>query len=283
MNDSCARMIMNIESIGTGPTITLRILQEVKKSEADLRAISRLIMDDPRISAQVLKVANSPVFAGLSRVKNVSQAVVTLGIQNIQQIIFAIELFGTFRGKGIRGKFSEESFWKHSLAGAMIVEELCLADTSIDWETAYLAALLRNIGILAVRQYLSDDFETINAIIEVNSVDYKSASQMILGMNHRRIGHLIAKQWKLPLKIVFLLGEFGKLTDLIAAHNDLSKTEFCRVWSLIDTADAILAEKRYCPWDENYKSTIAVDKEKTDELFNKVNVKVEELFLRLWS
>lgn len=283
MNDACARMIKNIETIGAAPTITLRILQEVKKPDADFKAIARIIMGDARITAQVLKVANSPVFAGLTPVDTVSHAVVTLGIQNIQQIIFAIELFGVFRGEGIRGKFSEEEFWKHSLAGAMIVEELCLTDKGLDRETAYLAALLRNIGILAIRQHLTSEFETINALIEINGVDFLTASQMILGTHHRQVGYLIAKQWKLPPKIVFLMGEFVKLTDLIEAQKDLSKTEYSRIWSIIDTADAILAEKRYCPWDVNYKPSIEVDKEKTDELFYKVFTKVEEVFERLWG
>ena len=276
-------MIKNIETIGTGPVITLRILQEVKKPEYDLKAIARIIMDDPRITAQVLKVANSTVYAGLTPVDTVSHAVVTLGIRNIQQILFAIELFGVFKGEGIRTKFSEETFWKHSLAGAMIVGELCKSDTTIEAEAAYLAALLRNFGVLAIRQYLTDEFETINALIEINGVDFLTASQMILGTHHRQVGYLIAKQWKLPPKIVFLLGEFAKLTDLLAAAKDLSRTEYCRIWNLIDIADAMLAEREYCPWDVHFKPTVETEEEITEEVCSKVFPEVEEVFEKLWG
>lgn len=59
MNTACERMIANIETIGTAPTITLRIMQEVKKTDADFSNIARIIMGDQRITAQVLKVADA--------------------------------------------------------------------------------------------------------------------------------------------------------------------------------------------------------------------------------
>lgn len=274
MNDACARMIKNIENIGTAPTVTLRVLQEVKKPEGDLQAIARLIMDDPRISAQVLKVANSPLFAGLARISTVSQAVVTLGLQNIQQILFAIELFGVFKGEGIRSDFSEETFWKHSLAGAMLTEELCSSDRKIDSETAYLAALLRNIGVLAIRQYLTGEFEIINALMQTNGVDFITASQMILGNHHKNIGYLIAQQWKLPEKIVSALGKAESKGEIAEELN--------RIRTIIDTADSILAEKKYCQWDINFNAVCEIDKEISEEVCDRVFAKVDELFQKLW-
>jgi HD-like signal output (HDOD) protein len=267
-------MIRNIENIGTAPTITLRILQEAKKDGADLQAIARLIMDDPRISAQVLKVANSPVFAGFSRISTVSQAVVVLGIQNIQQVLFAIELFGVFKGEGIRSTFSEETFWKHSLAGAMIAEKLCDSDTSIDRETAYLAALLRDIGVLAIRQYLTTEFEIIIALMETNAIDFRTASRTILGNSHKQIGSLIAKQWRLPEKIVSSIGEYG--TDGGTAE------ETGKIRSVIDTADAMLADQLYCAWDRNAEPPAVIDLDKTEEICGVVFAKVDELFKKLW-
>jgi len=240
-------------------------------------------MADPTIAAQILKVANSPVFVGITRVETVSQAVVSLGIQNIQQIIFAIELLAVFKGEGIHATFSDREFWKHSLAGAMIVEELCLSDSKVSAETAYLAALLRNIGILAIRQYLTDKFEAINALIEINRVDYITASQMILSTNHRTLGYLVVKKWKLPENLVTVLGDFDRLTDLMEGRGKDNPSEPCRIWEMIDTADALLADWNYAQWDKNYKPIAEIDREKSDLLREKLFAKVEEVFEKLWG
>ena len=53
----------------------LRIQMEIQKKDAQLPKIEKLIIADPAVSSQILKLANSSFFRGLSKVMTVRDAV----------------------------------------------------------------------------------------------------------------------------------------------------------------------------------------------------------------
>jgi HD-like signal output (HDOD) protein len=277
MNDENFRVqiIQNIEHIGTSPTLSLKIMQEVNRSDADLTTITSLLMDDPTICAQVLKVANSTYFATRERIVTVSQAVINLGLENIKQILFAIEIIGVFRADLSTKKFKEELFWRHSIAAGFLALELGHAKQyPIDAETLYITGILRNIGVLAIRQFLPAEFDAIINLMERKRIDFKAASREVIGINHREIGYLIGIKWNLPEDIVNSLGE----NDL----KDSSLEKAMQIRTVMQTVEAMLAAKQYSSWDPFCKYQSKIDLENMDELCLKVFDQVDLLYQKLW-
>lgn len=277
MNDQNFRIqiIQNIEHIGTSPALSLKIMQEVNRFDADLTTITSLLMDDPTICAQVLKVANSTYFATRERIVSVSQAVINLGLENIKQILFAIEIIGVFRADFSTKKFKEELFWRHSIAAGFLAIEIGHAKKyPIDAETLYITGILRNIGVLAVRQFLPAEFDAIINLMERKRTDFKAASQDVIGINHREIGYLIGIKWNLPEDIVNSLGE----SDL----KDSSLGKAMQIRTVMQTVDAMLAAKQYSPWDPFCKYQEKIDLENMDERCEKVFAQVDLLYQKLW-
>jgi len=68
----------------------LRIQMEIQKKEAQLSKIEKLIIADPAMSSQILKLANSSFFRGLSKVMTIREAVVRLGLKNSSRKSFLL-------------------------------------------------------------------------------------------------------------------------------------------------------------------------------------------------
>lgn len=277
MNEANFRVqiIQNIEHIGTSPALSLKIMQEVSKADADLTTITSLLMDDPTICAQVLKVANSTYFFTRERINTVSQAVINLGLENIKQILFAIEIIGVFRAELSSKKFEEELFWRHSIATGFLAVEIGAAKKyPVNPETLYITGILRNIGVLAVRQFLPAEFDAIITLMEKNRIDFRAASQQVIGINHREIGYLIGIKWNLPEDIVNSLGE-----------NELGCSgieKALQMRTAIGTVEAMLAAKQYSMWDPFCKYQTKIDLENMDTLCDKVFNQVDLLYQKLW-
>lgn len=269
------QIIQNIEHIGTSPALSLKIMQEVNRSDADLTTITSLLMDDPTICAQVLKVANSTYFCTREKIVTVSQAVINLGLENIKRILFAIEIIGVFRADFSTKKFKEELFWKHSIAAGFLALELGHAKNySVDGETLYMTGILRNIGVLAIRQFLPAEFDAIINLMEKKKTDFKTASQEVIGINHLEIGYLIGIKWNLPEDIVNSLSE----SDL--NHSGFEKA--MQIRTVMQTVEAMLAAKQYSSWDSFCKYQTKINLENMDELCLKVFDQVDLLYQKLW-
>ena len=68
----------------------LRIQQEIQKPDVKISKIEKLIIADPAMSSQILKVANSAFFRGLSKVITIREAIVRLGLDEITRMIMIL-------------------------------------------------------------------------------------------------------------------------------------------------------------------------------------------------
>jgi len=77
--------IISRKSIRTGRLTALHIVAECQNPNMSLAKLSTAISTDVSLAYSVLRLANSVVFGGLSRVDNVAQAVMRLGTQRVMR------------------------------------------------------------------------------------------------------------------------------------------------------------------------------------------------------
>ena len=106
------------DKLPTLPGIAIKILEAVQRPNPDLQEIAEILASDPPLSAEVLKLINSPFF-GLSRkVTSVFHAVSMLGMNVIKNIALSFALVKEF-SKNSQGDFDYPNFWKYSLTTAI--------------------------------------------------------------------------------------------------------------------------------------------------------------------
>jgi HD-like signal output (HDOD) protein len=241
--DALQQIIWNIEHIGTPHNVSLRLLEK-SASEIDIDEMTTLISQDATVSALILKTANSVHFSRGQRIKTIKNAIMHLGIENIKKLLFAVEMIGVFKGRCAAENFSEIDFWKHTLAGAILASKYTVFKKSCDPDVAYAAALLRDIGILAVRQFAPEEFEKMVLRQKTEASSFKSLTKTFLGVSYREISYMVGLSWNLPRPIIESIKDRATTSEM--------NSEISAIREGILFADELLHVTKYCIWDLYY-------------------------------
>lgn len=233
--------LQNIEHIGTSPALWAGFFSDAEEWEGDVPRIVESLSREPTVCAQLLKIANSPHYFRGRQIATVHQAVVHVGLNVVKRIVLAIELIGLYHARQDTSAFPFVQFWKHTLAGGMLSQEIARNNGLREPGQVYVTGLLRNLGILVLRQYFPDFFIEIVDLVREKEMSYRSASAKVCALDHRQIAAHVAMRWNLPERLVFPLDEKSPATK-----EDLECRRFVRI------ADTILAKRGYQPWDINF-------------------------------
>jgi HD-like signal output (HDOD) protein len=248
--ESLQQIIYNIEHIGTPQGISFKLIQKTSGDEYNAEDLAGLLSQDPTICAQILKVSNSALFSRGMPIKTIKHAVTHLGLANIKSIIFAIEILGTFKGHLVSEKFNDMDFWKHSIAGGIIASKYARTLGMQDLDLVYLAAILRNLGVLAIRQFMPGEFDKILELIDQEKTSFENACKAVLNATHREITYLIGQRWNLPLVIIDAINDRVNSFEI--------GEEALRIRKAITFADDLLHISKFCLWDP-YFMILTVD------------------------
>lgn len=237
--------LANIEHLGAPPDLTMRLFKLAKTENADFEDIARLIVQNPPICASLLKLANSVYYSRGYPVANVSQSIAHLGIKTVVNFVLAFEMIGMFHAREDLAQFDLNAFWKSSLAGAMLAQEIAIKLEVLDTESVFLSGLLRDIGVLVIRQYFPDIFERVCNTVHTKNTSFDDACLSACFFDHRHIAFLLGLRWSLPKQVLFT---FQPPTEKLW---DYEAILFNR--NIVVFSDFMLKMKRIFLWDENSK------------------------------
>ena len=230
--------IENIEYIGASPEFIIQLMPMFTSEKSDVAEISAIIAREQSIAAMVLKLANSVYFSRGTIFSSLPQAIVHLGLDIVKKLVIAYEMIDLCSGKGPDLRDYENDLLKSSIAGASIAADIAEKNGLIERDEVYLCGLLRDFGVLVIKQYLPDIFKQIHALSLEKKVPFGVACDMICGFNHRYISFLLFSRWNLPSNILSIF-EQG-----ISRYG---------VWviieKIIDFTDFILKKNGYGQWD----------------------------------
>ena len=137
--------------------IALQIDREVRENKLDAALICKIIEEDQVLVADLLRMANSSFFSGMSPVSCLKDAAVRLGVRQIASIVFSVSQKRLYSAsKGIF-KSRLTDLWLHTSAVSLGARWLAanagyrnLADE------AFVAGLLHDIGKLSLLCVLED-------------------------------------------------------------------------------------------------------------------------------
>jgi diguanylate cyclase (GGDEF)-like protein len=197
----------------TLPGIAMKILETVQKEETDLKEIADILSKDPPLSAEVLKIINSPFYGLSTKITSVFHAANMLGINTVKNLALSFSLIKTFRPEDPIG-FNYTRFWKNSLVGAVsakLITERIQPDLA---EDAFFLGLLHNIGILTLAQCMPDQYSLVLKEMEISDCSFHEAENQILGFNHMAVGEHLVKSWGLPATFYASIGHHHQPENL---------------------------------------------------------------------
>ncbi len=198
--DAIIRKIASIQDLPSIPDVVLRIMSMVLKDDTDVGKVSALIRDDATLSARVLKIVNSAYFATtVKEITSIRQAVVRLGFAEIYRLCLSVGVARVFEGR--KSTLNHRLFWKQSLLVALAAKYLGTKFEGAkddDYETAYTAGLLSNIGFFLMEQFLHELYKLTQEQVEATGKTPFEIENKLFGINHGEIGGELLKRWNLP-------------------------------------------------------------------------------------
>lgn len=220
------------------PVTAIRILQLASSPLSNARQLAEVIEQDPSLSAQVLRYANSSLYGYGGRIKDLQTAIArVLGFEFVLKLALGLTI-----GKALRvppeGPFGLNAFWRHAVYSARLVEALSKRVSTGQRPprgTAYLAGLLQNLGRLALGHAFQPEFFILNRFAQANpDMHTCELERHVLGVSHDQIGAWLMEAWGMP----------DELTVAVRHHHDEGYWDRHAVYAqLVLVANRLLAER----------------------------------------
>ncbi len=146
------------------PSLLPQILEMLDDEEASLRPLARMVAQDPQLTGDLLRTANSPLYrVSTQPVESVDRATSLLGTQGIRMLVASRLLRPLAGDNGQLGQFGE-IIWEHSTISASAAEAWAARSQDADPFTAHLLALLHGVGAVTVQRVITDLYATRPAL-----------------------------------------------------------------------------------------------------------------------
>jgi HD-like signal output (HDOD) protein len=177
------------------PPIVLRLLDLLAREDVEIRELVALISSDPAFSAQILQVANSPLFGFRARIDSLQSALVVLGLRRVRSLCMTVATSNHM--KAVLHIEELARCWRHMLACALLTEELARSCSAFE-DRAYTAGLLHDVGRLGLLLAYPKEYAELLRRAERNALELLDVEHQELGMDHCEAGRLLAEHWNLP-------------------------------------------------------------------------------------
>jgi len=200
------RIFDKVDTIPTFPKVALQALELLKKDEVDFKELERVIKSDPGITANFLKIVNSPAFGLPQKIDSLFKAFMFLGLNQIKFIVVASVAKNYFNKDLIGYGISVEEIWIHSLTCGVIAEEIAfdIGFPAHKIETVYIASILHDIGKIVLDLYTKLEIKEFQKIArERMEWDFIQVEWLVLGVDHGLVGAHLLERWEFPKYISF--------------------------------------------------------------------------------
>ncbi|ADH86375.1 HDOD domain-containing protein [Desulfurivibrio alkaliphilus] len=188
-----------IEFVQPFPKVARRVMELLTDPEVEAKTLAEVIQYDQVITANVLKICNSPYYGLARKVSSLNEALVMIGHEPLKEIIVASSSAAYFKGEVGAGYALEQGeLWRHSVAVGVLAKHLVGKIKEVEPGTAFTAGLLHDIGKRFLSSFVSDDFELIMAKVTQEKASFVEAEKDILGITHAELGGMILKRWDFP-------------------------------------------------------------------------------------
>lgn len=186
------------------PKTVMELTAALSGPSADIKKAGKLIRTDPSLSAQVLRLCNSPMFGLRSRVISIEQATMLVGMERLRSIAMACSVV-SYSGYGLPAD-QVTSFWEHSFLAGMLSEHLAKQTEYCEKEQAYIAGLLHDIGQIPQWMLAVEERAKQKTAPDDNWIDNVSVERDHFGMDHCEIGRSMAVTWNFMPSFIDVLG-----------------------------------------------------------------------------
>jgi HD-like signal output (HDOD) protein len=179
------------------------LLGRIEDPRHSLRDLTEVIRMDPALSAAVLQVSNSVMYARPgSSVSTIDEAVMRIGENDVVRIV--VGKMSSWLGQADTDGYglAREKLWRRALLCAIAADEIARR-TDQSPGIAFTTGLLLDIGKIALGRRLAAHADAVRARLEDRpDDDFAAVEADVVGDDHAAVGARLAEGWNFPPAIV---------------------------------------------------------------------------------
>lgn len=178
------------------PQVLLRFLRMTEDDRASMEDLARVVAQDPALSAHVLIAANSVALRRGRELKTLEQCLVALGTRLVRTMAACLAIQSVFARTVGDQSYDLAGFWRHSLQVAELSRGIAIKLDRPDFEEAYLAGLLHDVGQLLLLGGMGARYGALLAWSRDEEF-LLGLERPELGTDHAAVGAWLIDQWRL--------------------------------------------------------------------------------------
>jgi len=212
--------IAELEHLPAAPGVAQQVLALVNDPKFSFSRLMEVIRLDPGLTANVLRICNSPYYGLRQKISSLQQALTYLGTNQVLDIVLSSEWVDLYR-RSLNGYQMERGdLWRHSMATALLSQRMGEKLGFAEIHVLFTAALLHDVGKLILSQYVQENFQQIDRLVASEGKSFVEAEEMVLGVDHAVMGSLAARKWNFPDVIVRTIA-FHHHAEKAASHRKI--------------------------------------------------------------
>jgi HD-like signal output (HDOD) protein len=195
------RILGALDKLPPFSTVLNRVLASLADDDVPLGHIAGIIETDTVLAGNVLRVVNSPLFGWRCTINSVRHAVALMGTVKIRNLVLGLSVSRKWAGARFPKRWSARRFNLHSLAVAVLADQMAIARPVPYPEGAFVSGLLHDVGKLLIAIAAPDELDRIYTACGQGGVKLADCEREILGMTHPEISAMVLERWNLPIPI----------------------------------------------------------------------------------
>lgn len=188
-----AERLLHVTNLPSPPRVASEILEVASNPELSLVQVAGILSKDPALAAKILRIANSPIYARRRKSDSLRQALLVLGLNATLTLALGFSLVKTLRRDRPHG-LDYKGFWRRALLSATASNALAEVLGRKDAEELNLAALLQDIGMLALDKVEPELYRAAPAV--ASHAALIAHERAALGTDHAEVGEWLLERWR---------------------------------------------------------------------------------------
>jgi diguanylate cyclase (GGDEF)-like protein len=199
MNRTLAIKLEQCRTLPTPSSIAMRIIDLAEDPETGIADMAEVLEQDPAMTARMLRIANSALYAQRRKVSNLRQAVMLLGLNGVMSLALGFSLLGSF-AVDARASNTLEKIYHRAILSGEIARDLGHRLGVASPDNLFISGVLQDVGILAlIRIYGAEYMELLDKADSHQALCRREIA--MLGHDHAEIGAWLIQQWHIPEEI----------------------------------------------------------------------------------
>lgn len=192
------RAAKTLDSLPPFSPILNQLLADLGRENVSYAKLSDSIEKDTVIAGNVLRMVNSGLYGRRGVINSVRNAVALLGLNKLRNVVLGLSVSRMWSQLKMAEGFSAKRLNLHSVATAILADQLAGALPVQYPEGAFLGGLFHDLGKMLIAVGMADEYSHIQYRYRACESSYRECEQEVLGLTHEELSAVAVLNWNLP-------------------------------------------------------------------------------------